>query len=66
MSDSTNLYWTVYRNLEQNLLALAENIHFDDRQLGVYSNRIAELIVRCAVEIESIARSMYEKEDGNM
>jgi hypothetical protein len=36
-----NLYWPVYLNLEKEVLALANEIHFCDKQLGVYSIKIA-------------------------
>lgn len=40
-----NFYWPVYRNLEKELLQLADNIHFADDQVKVYSMHIADLIV---------------------
>ena len=61
-----NLYWAVYRNLEKELLELSNQIHIDDKQLSVYSIKIAELLIRCSVEIESIAKELYEQEGGNM
>lgn len=60
-----NLYWAVYKNLEKELLDLSYQIHIDDNQLGVYSVKIAELLLRCSVEIESIAKDLYEQEGGN-
>jgi hypothetical protein len=68
-----NLYRSVYRSLEREVLALTDVIHFDDDQTGftgsnsgVHSVRIADLIVRCAVQIEAIAKGLYEQADGNM
>ncbi|MDR0929432.1 MAG: hypothetical protein LBM74_06940 [Oscillospiraceae bacterium] len=61
-----NLFWPVYNNLEKEVLSLAHDIHFCDDQLAVYSVKIAELLLRCAIEIESIAKSLYEQEGGNM
>jgi hypothetical protein len=61
-----NLYWAVYKNLEKELLELSYQIHIDDKQLDVYSVKIAELLLRCSVEIESIAKDLYEQEGGNM
>lgn len=55
----SNLYWPVYKNLEKELLKLAECVHFADDQLNVYSMHIADLIVRCAVEIESLSKELY-------
>ena len=48
-----NLYWPVYLKLEKEVLSLADAIHFSDDQISVYSIQIADLIVRCAVEIIS-------------
>ena len=61
-----NLYWSIYKNLEYEVLSLAKLIHFDDNQLSVYSVRIADLLIRCAVEIEAISKDLYEKNGGNM
>jgi len=61
-----NLYWSIYKNLEYEVLNLAKLIHFDDKQLSVYSVRIADLLIRCAVEIEAISKELYEKNGGSM
>ncbi|MBR0456934.1 MAG: hypothetical protein IJJ01_09725 [Firmicutes bacterium] len=61
-----NLYWPVYKNLETEVLQLADSIHFCDGQLRVYSIHIADLIVRCAVEIEAISKDLYERLGGEM
>ena len=50
-----NLYWPVYQNLEREVLSLANEIHFDDRQLNVYSVKIAGLLLRCVVEVKSLS-----------
>ena len=54
-----NLYWSVYKNLEKEFLELTNFIHFSDDQLKVYSMHIADLIVRCSIEIESISKELY-------
>lgn len=64
--DGLNLFWPVYKNLEREFLKLADYIHFTDKQLGVFSMHIADLIVRCAVEIEAISKELYCKLGGNM
>lgn len=56
-----NLYWPIYLNLEKELIDLSNKIHIDDRQLDVYSPAIADIIVRCAVEVEAISKEMYLK-----
>ena len=47
-----NLYWSVYKNLEKELVKLTSVIHFDDAQENVYSVHIADLLIRTAIEIE--------------
>ncbi len=61
-----NLYWPIYKNLEKECLAVANYIHFDDNQLEVYSAIIADLIVRCSIEIEALAKDLYQQLGGNM
>ncbi len=61
-----NLYWPVYKNLEKEVLELSNVIHFDDNQTKIYSMKIADLIVRCAIEIESIAKELYQQLGGDM
>ena len=60
----SNLFWQVYRNLEKEFLSVAGVIHIDDNQLNVYSMRIADLLVRTVVEIESIAKQLYIENEG--
>lgn len=61
-----NLYWPVYKNLEKEFLKIADYVHVSDEQLTVYSMHIADLIVRCAIEIESISKELYCRLGGNM
>lgn len=60
----TNTYWAVYKSLERELVCLSEHIYIDDTQLGVYSLKILELLLRCAVEIESISKELYKNLGG--
>ena len=62
----TNLFWPVYKNLEKEFLELADFIHITEEQLNVYSMHIADLIVRCSIEIEAISKELYEQLGGNM
>lgn len=55
----TNIYWPVYKNLEKELIELSNQIHFDDKQLTIYSVKITELLLRCSIEIESISKDLY-------
>lgn len=41
------------------MLALSEYIHFCDDQLSVYSSRISDLLVRTAIEFESLTKVLY-------
>ncbi|MDR0927685.1 MAG: hypothetical protein LBO69_07970 [Ignavibacteria bacterium] len=66
MNKKQNLYWAIYKNLEKEMIELSNQIHFDDNQLNVYSIKITELLIRCSIEIESIAKELYEQEGGDM
>ncbi|UBZ06196.1 hypothetical protein LDL76_12605 [Salegentibacter mishustinae] len=59
-----NLYWPIYKNLEKEIVELSDLIHFDDQQLNVYSVKISELLIRCSVEIEAIAKDLYLQNGG--
>ena len=61
-----NLYWPVYKSIESEVISLSSQIHFSDDQLSVYSIHIADLIVRCAVEIEAISKDLYKQLGGDM
>lgn len=63
---NTNLFWPIYKNLEKEFLELAHYIHITEEQLDVYSMHIADLIVRCWIEIEAISKELYEQLGGNM
>lgn len=60
------LFWSVYKNLEQETLNFSRYIHFSSDQKNVYSMSIADIIVRCAVEIEAISKRIYESLGGEM
>ncbi|MBD1432364.1 hypothetical protein H8B06_05970 [Sphingobacterium sp. DN00404] len=59
-----NLYWPVYKNLEKEVIDLSNQIHFDDKQLSIYSVKISELLIRCSVEIEAISKDLFIKLGG--
>ena len=61
-----NLYWPVYKNLEKEFLELANYIHISDDQANIYSMHIADLIIRCAIEIEALSKELYSSLGGNM
>lgn len=60
----TTLYWQVFKNIEREFLQLADIIHIDDKQLGVYSMKIADLLIRTAIEIEAISKDLYLSNAG--
>ena len=61
---TTNLFWPVFKNIEKEITSLSNDIHFDDKQLSIYSVKIAELLLRCVVEIEAISKDLYFKNGG--
>lgn len=61
-----NYFWPIYKNIEDEILLLSNSIIFDDKQLTTYSTKICELIIRCSVEIESIAKELYKLNGGEM
>ena len=77
MKDS-DLYWQTFKKLENELIDLSHYVYISDRmvkiknesdefslnQLYVYSPHIADLIVRCGVEIEAISKELYFKNGG--
>ena len=60
-----NLYWPVFKNLEKEFNELTYYIHIDDKQIQTYSSKISDLILRSAVEIESISKELYLREGGD-
>lgn len=54
-----NIYWPTYQNIEKEVEKLLYYIHLDDNQLNVYSTKIAELILRICIDIESISKELY-------
>ena len=56
-----NLYFPIYINLEREIIDLASSIHFNDEQSEVYSLKIADLIIRSSIELESIAKNIFIK-----
>lgn len=60
-----HLYWNVFKALEREVLILADMIFIDEKQLCVYSMKIADLLVRTAIEIESISKELYFQNGGS-
>lgn len=61
-----NLFWMVYKNLEDEVLELSKKIHFCDGQDNVYSIFISDLLIRTAVEIEALSKELYKIAGGDM
>lgn len=57
-TDQQDIYLTIYTKIEKEVLELASSIYFTDEQLNVYSTQIADLIIRCSIELESIAKDL--------
>lgn len=58
-SDTVDLFRNIYKNIEKEFITFTDYVYIDDRQKGVYSLRIAELILRTAAEIESLCKDLY-------
>lgn len=59
-----NYYLPIYQQLEREVIDLASSIFFCDEQITVYSLKIADLIMRCSIEVESIAKDIYRNDKG--
>ena len=60
------MFWTIYKNLENEVISLSNKLHFCDKQENVYSIYISDLLIRTAVEIESLSKELYKAAGGNM
>ena len=59
-----NYYLPIYQQIEREVIDLAASIFFSDEQITVYSLKIADLIIRCSIEVESIAKDIYRRDTG--
>lgn len=59
----SHIYSPVYYKLEKEVINLSNYIFFEDNQKDVYSLEIADLIMRCSVEIESLAKDIYRENE---
>ena len=64
VTNNVSIYFPVYKKIEKEIQELASAIYFCDEQKNVFSLDIADLIVRCLVEIESIAKDIYRIENA--
>lgn len=59
-------FWNAYKRLEKEVLTLSEAIHFCDDQIGVYSSKIGDLLVRTAIEVESLSKVLFIANGGTL
>lgn len=59
-----NYYLPIYQQIEREVIDLTASIFFSDEQITVYSLKIADLIIRCSIEVESIAKDIFRRETG--
>ena len=64
MDSRIDMYMPVYEKIEKEIIELSSSIFFVDELAKVYSLNIANLIIRCAIEIESLIKDIYRKEKG--
>lgn len=57
-------FWNSYKRLEREVINLADMIHIDEKQLNVYSMRIGDLLVRAAIESETLVKNLYHANGG--
>lgn len=69
MPDKSNMFWTVYKKLEKDIINLTYYIHFADEQnedkhnqIWTYSNQIADLLIAISTQIESLFLELYKIE----
>lgn len=60
-----NFYWAVYKRIEEEVIKLSYDILFTDKQVDVFSVKIADLIIRCSIEVESISKDIYLSNGGD-
>ena len=63
MGARADMYLPVYEKIEKEIIEFSSCMFFDDNLLKVYSLNIADLIIRCAIEIESLVKDIYRKEE---
>ena len=63
---NNNFYKVNYLQIEKQIVELSYQISFDDENLSnnIHSLKIANLILECASQIESIAKDLYIKNGG--
>lgn len=69
MPNKSNMFWTIYKKLEKDIIDLSYYIHFSDEQnkdkcnqIWTYSNQIADLLIAISTQIESLFLELYKIE----
>lgn len=57
------LFFQIYQSLENELLEMTDYIHFSDKNLDVYSVKLANFILRANVECESLLKELFKTTD---
>ncbi|MDU3210708.1 hypothetical protein [Anaerococcus sp.] len=66
MNINNQIYWQIYQQIEDEVLELSKSIHFVDDHLEVYSIKIADLIIRTSIEVESISKEIARVSSDNL
>ncbi|CEF52270.1 hypothetical protein LGMT14_02197 [Lactococcus garvieae] len=61
--EKERLFFQIYQSLENELLEMTDYIHFSDKNLDVYSVKLANFILRANVECESVLKELFKKTD---
>lgn len=59
--EKERLFFQIYQNLEKEILDMTDYIHFSEKNLNVYSIKLANFILRANVECESLLKELYKK-----
>ena len=59
-----NVYWSVYKRIEKELIETTHFVKFDDAQIKMYSDILSDILIRTSVEIESISKELYLNNGG--
>lgn len=72
VSNKSNMFWTIYKKIEKDVISLSYYIHFSDQkfedkngqiiysQIWTYSNQIADLLLAICTQIESLFLQLYK------
>ncbi len=61
-----NFYWQIYQSIEDEVISISKVVAFCDTNINTCSILFGSLILRCSIEIESIAKEIYQTNSGNL